>query len=269
ELHCKACKSAYPISHGVPVLLPSPKGFDRYENPSYIANYFYLHYADLLGQDARDILFYEGLVEGSDTFLEVGCGPGRLTLEMGRRFPLAVGIDYSFSFLKSALRLLRGKALRFGLPLEGELAIPISIAPPEDWQELSVEFIAADAHNLPFPKDTFGSIASINLIDRIRDPVAALKEMDRVLKEKGAHFLIADPFSWSEEFTPCSRWLGGRQRGPFRGRGIENLRRILEGDLNIFSPPLGSIISGEHTWTLRAHENRRELIRSLYLKAKR
>lgn len=269
ELECRACGTVFPIREGIPILIRRQPGYTGYEDKAIVANYLYLHYGDLLDSGGGHILFYEDLLDESTTFLEIGCGPGRITVEMARKAQMAIGIDISFELLRPASRLTCGLPFRFQLPLEGKLTSSYEILPHLEWGKANITFLVADALYLPFPKGVFQTVASINLLDRVFDPLRALREMNRVMMAQDASLLVADPFSWLPEYTPPSKWLGGKRRGRIKGRGFENLKAILEGRLNIFRPPLTCVASGQHQWALRVHENRQELIRSLYIKAKR
>lgn len=269
ELHCKACRSSFVIKEGIPILLRNPLSITHYESDSLIGNYLFLHYGDLLGHDSEQVRFYKSLLEGSERILEVGCGPGRLSLEVAVRAQLTIGIDISFGFVRAAQKLSMGRTLSFFLPLEGELKERHTIQPPEGWEKRNVHFLVADALYLPFPNSFFDTLISINLIDRVPDPLRSLAEMNRVTRKKEALLLIADPFSWSSEFTHPSKWLGGRKKGRFKDRGFDNLIRLLQGSYKVFDPPFTSLETGRHRWALRVHENKQELITSLYIKAKR
>ncbi|MCD6298680.1 MAG: molybdopterin-dependent oxidoreductase [Deltaproteobacteria bacterium] len=89
---------------------------------------------------------------------------------------------------------------------------------------------------LPFRSKTFSSLASLNLIDKVPLPIKHLKEINRVAKEKDAQFLFSDPFSWSKDISNEEDWLGGTDRGPYSGRGIENITALLKGERNELLP---------------------------------
>lgn len=48
-----------------------------------------------------------------------------------------------------------------------------------------VEFIASDAHKLPFKNQSFDYVCAIEILEHLEDPELALKEINRVLKPKG------------------------------------------------------------------------------------
>jgi hypothetical protein len=93
--------------------------------------------------------------------------------------------------------------------------------------------------------------------------------MDRVSRKSDAQCLISDPFSWSTDSSPIDEWLGGKDKGPFSGYGIENIAKILDSKETFLFPPWQVLYKGHVWWKLRTHRNHFELIRSLFIKAVR
>ena len=104
--------------------------------------------------------------------LEVGCGPGDLLLQLGRRVPGAdlTGIDPD----PAALRKARRKAARRGL---------------------TVRFMLAYADELPLPDDSLDRVLSSYMLHHLDEQpqVAAMREIRRVLRPGGElHVVDAD-----------------------------------------------------------------------------
>jgi len=55
---------------------------------------------------------------------------------------------------------------------------------------------------------TFDGVILSNLLCRLPDPLACLNAMPKLVN-KGGVVVLVTPFTWLEEFTPKSRWLGG------------------------------------------------------------
>ena len=95
--------------------------------------------------------------------LDVGCGTGGAARALAASVPeveQVVGIDISETMVAEARARTEGSA-----------------AP--------VEFVLGDAHNLPFPDESFDAAYSLRVFEIIGDPRRALSEMARVLRPRG------------------------------------------------------------------------------------
>jgi SAM-dependent methyltransferase len=75
--------------------------------------------------------------------LDIGCSFGSSTFELSKKLTYVFGVDLSFSFILEARKIMHDKKSR------------------------NVEFIVADAINLPFKSKFFHSIVVLNVIDRL------------------------------------------------------------------------------------------------------
>jgi ubiquinone/menaquinone biosynthesis C-methylase UbiE len=96
------------------------------------------------------------------TLLDVGCGPGTLTVGLARRTSpgRVVGIDVAGSIVDRARR-----------------------DTPENVR--NVEFQTADVYEMEFDADTFDVVHAHQVLQHLDDPIAALVEMRRVCKPGG------------------------------------------------------------------------------------
>lgn len=273
-LICKKCRLKYRIEDGVAVLTPYPDWQpdikNKYENPRVVFSYLWSHYGDLLGD--RDWLpaypnWSKLMSKNKGYSLDIGCAVGRFTFEMTGKSDYSIGFDLSFEFIKTARELMKKRGLTFELTEEGYITSTAQIRLPDNVNTKNVEFFVADALNVPFPKSFFTKVASLNILDKVPNPMKHLKEMNRVCRDKDAEILISDPFSWSEEVASVSEWLGGKNEGDFSGFGHDNVARILEGYGEHIIPPWKIIERGKVDWKIRNHRNHSELIKSLYIKA--
>ncbi len=98
--------------------------------------------------------------------LDLGTGVGAMAAELSRRYP---GITLTGADV-SAAQLARAEALH-----------PIA------------HYVLADAEKLPFPDASFDRVHATWLLEHVRDPVAVLREMRRVLARGGmAHVTEVD-----------------------------------------------------------------------------
>lgn len=92
--------------------------------------------------------------------LDLGCGIGITLSILSDYFPDSVGIDIDPKSVKAAKELLKK-------------------------QNLNIPVILYDGKKIPFPKNTFDIITSIEVIEHVEDTELILKEMNRVLKPNG------------------------------------------------------------------------------------
>jgi SAM-dependent methyltransferase len=103
--------------------------------------------------------------------LEVGCGPGHLSISMARRHGLTVtGLDLDPDMIERA----RENVTR---------APAVDASPPS--------FVVGDVASLPFPDSSFDVVVSTFSMHHWADPTAGLADISRVLRP-GARALIWD-----------------------------------------------------------------------------
>jgi len=164
-------------------------------------------------------MLIEAVVPGSSgsnlRALDIGCAVGGSSFELAAGgFQEVVGIDFSAAFIDAANRMKAAEEIKFKLPLEGELEVDI-IATHEANVDAAarerVTFRTGDACRLKDEVDQLGSFDGAllaNLLCRLPDPVACLDGLGKLLRPGGAAVILT-PFSWLEDFTPKSKWLGG------------------------------------------------------------
>ena len=125
--------------------------------------------------------------------LDVGCGPGTITVDLAARLPEGeiIGIDASAGVLEQA----REAAGRSGQGRSGQG---------------NVRFEVGDTYDLSFGDGTFDVVHAHQVLQHLTDPVAALKEMRRVCRPGG---LVAARdgdyagFIWFPEDPEMTEWL--------------------------------------------------------------
>jgi len=117
------------------------------------------------------VILQELALSHDDYLIEVGCGGGALLSDALKSGCRAAAIDHSPDMVKLA-REVNHEAIA-----EGRL-----------------EILQASADHLPFPSDTFTCAAMTGVLGFLPDPVAALREMKRVLVEEGRVVVLgSDP----------------------------------------------------------------------------
>lgn len=120
---------------------------------------------------------------------DIGCGVGRLIGNIAVEFPMVTcyGIDYSYQLLRQASRYWReGRKLDINASQRGFLAEKV-----EGYELKNVHFALAKGEALPFANQSLEVICSSFALDRFEAPLAALKEMYRVLKSNGKLLLLS------------------------------------------------------------------------------
>ncbi len=133
--------------------------------------------------------------------LDVGCGPGTITLDLARRVPQGsvVGLDREAAVIAEASAAAR------------EAALP------------NVELGVGDVYALGYDDDSFDVVHAHQVLQHLGDPVAALREMARVCRPGG---LVAArdsdyaAFTWWPQVPELDEWLG-LYREVARGNGAE------------------------------------------------
>jgi putative 4-mercaptohistidine N1-methyltranferase len=193
-----------------------------YESDLLVDQYLLFHYGtadDQLPYPAgpRDALFYPvrcvseflpaiGLVERA---LDLGCAVGRSTFELSRWAERVVGIDLSHRFIAAANSVRETGRIEIRCLEEGELTTRLSRELPIDLRRQRCRFQVGDATELPADIGQFEVVLAANLIDRVKTPGKLLDSFSRLVCP-GGHLILCSPYTWLEEFTPKSEWLGGK-----------------------------------------------------------
>lgn len=198
SLVCPACATAYGRLDGMWDLIPSGSSalklserehytekIDYYlgMHATWCGSPFYRHYHDSFLADLR------GLPPAS-LILETGCGLGHDGLELLRGGYRVVGTDISPGSLAEARRLHAREGFTD-----------------------TCEHLIVDAENLPFAPNSFDGAFTVASLHHLPDPLAALREIGRVLRPGGVFALGTEPNSW-QNYTiyPLGKLLLGAVR---------------------------------------------------------
>jgi len=100
-----------------------------------------------------------GLLRSSTSVLDVGCGPGSITVGFGKRCNRVVGVESSQDMVRFAREQMKENKVD---------------------DVVSIEF--GDAYKLDYPDSSFDLVFAHQVLQHLSDPVAALEEMSRVAK---------------------------------------------------------------------------------------
>ena len=148
------------------------------------------------------------LAPGGD-LLDVGCGPGTITVDFARRVApgRVVGLDASAEVIDKARALAAAEGV------------------------LNVEFVVGDAYSTGLADDSFDVVHAHQILHHLADPVEVLREMRRVVKPGGVvavrevdyagtviHPLTPGLLKWAALYQRVHRSNGGE---PDAGRRLK------------------------------------------------
>jgi putative 4-mercaptohistidine N1-methyltranferase len=193
-----------------------------YESDFLVDQYLLFHYGTAEDQlpysfGPRDALFYPTrcvndflpAIGSVQRALDLGCAVGRSTFELSRWAGEVVGIDLSHRFIAAANRVRATGQIEIKRPEEGEVITRLIRELPHDLNRERCRFETGDATALRTNIGRFDVVLAANLIDRVQSPADLLNSFSRLV-QSGGHLILSSPYTWLEEFTSKSNWLGGR-----------------------------------------------------------
>jgi ubiquinone/menaquinone biosynthesis C-methylase UbiE len=144
----------------------------------------------------HDAAFFLPYVRPGMRLLDCGCGPGSITLGLAARVAPAevVALDLAQEQLDAAQALAAARGIT------------------------NVRFQRGDIYALPFPAASFDAAFAHNVLEHLRDPLGALREMRRILRPGGVVAVRDD--DWSAYLL--------EPRSPLVEQGIDLILRVVE-----------------------------------------
>ncbi|MEO9198588.1 MAG: methyltransferase domain-containing protein [Antricoccus sp.] len=141
--------------------------------------------------------------------LDVGCGPGTITIDLGECVPrgIVIGIEPSEGILDFAKAMLHRSPVR------------------------NVRFLVGDVYDLNFGGDYFDVVHAHQVLQHLSDPVRALKEMARVCRP-GGYLAIRDAdygaMNWYPHEPELDTWMNIYQQIARSNNAQPNAGRYLK-----------------------------------------
>jgi putative 4-mercaptohistidine N1-methyltranferase len=218
---------------------------DYYESDTTLAQYLEFHYGEAWHGEANfpkelaDAAF-EAL-NGRETCraLDIGCAVGRTALELARHFDHVDGVDFSQTFVNTCRDVVASGMARYARPEEGELV---------SYQERSlaalglaeaaqrVAFHQGDACDLGQGYRDYDLVLAGNLIDRLYKPSLFLETIHERINDLGL-LVIASPYTWLEDYTPKSEWVGGYLKNGEPFTTLDGLKDMLAPHFRLLGEP--------------------------------
>ncbi|HWI58402.1 MAG TPA: methyltransferase domain-containing protein [Bacillota bacterium] len=144
---------------------------------------------------------------GATRGLDIGCGVGRFTFELGCVVDQVLGIDSSAPFIAAARQMARRQSLTIPVKQTGREAVVRRLMLPRALRQSRVQFQVGDALNLrALDEKPFHVVAAINLLCRLPRPRQFLAQLGKWVLP-GGQLLIASPYTWMEEWTAPNQWV--------------------------------------------------------------
>jgi ubiquinone/menaquinone biosynthesis C-methylase UbiE/uncharacterized protein YbaR (Trm112 family) len=165
ELACAGCKAGYPIENGIPRLMPQglldAQMSEIAARDAQVVDYDAMWFLTLFGKIEVPMTLRRLSIVPTDTFLEAGCGTGRMTQEFAGRSWEVVALDFSFQSLCANRKKLCAAGVK------------------------NVHLLQADLCRLPFKSTSFDRAASCQVLEHVPTGSArkqAVSSISRVLK---------------------------------------------------------------------------------------
>lgn len=181
--------------------------------------------------------------------LDIGCAVGASTFELARSYNEVIGIDYSQHFIDAANKMKIDGKMEMEILKSGQLFEKEVATVPSEIDRTRVTFQQGDACSLDSSLGQFDVILASNLLCRLPSPIKFLQSVPNFLKPNGCVVLIS-PYSWLEEYTPVSEWIGGCKDQPPSAEAID---KIMKEEL---SSPFELLHREDMPFLIREHERK-------------
>ncbi len=177
----------------------------------------------------------EYLTDGQ-TLLDVGCGPGSISADLARRLPhgSVLAIDNASEIIEQAA------------------------SEPEYRELTNLTFEVRDVYDTGLEDDSFDVVFAHQVLQHLTDPVAALREMRRVVKPTGV-VAVRDTdfaaFTWYPDDERLTRWLALYHDMTARNHAEADAGRHLKSWAQ--AAGFRDVVVSSATWTFEQPEERR------------
>ena len=170
-------------------------------------------------------------LKSTDTLLDIGCGPGSISIDLAGQVASLVGIDAAAEAIARAEEDRRQRGVA------------------------NASFRVADVYDLPFEDGMFDVVYGHQLLQHLADPVAALVEARRVLAPGGLIAVRDADYGTMVHDPPepaLDRWLALYHEVARHNGGEPDAGRLLSGW--VAQAGFTDIVATTSTWTYSAPE---------------
>ena len=179
--------------------------------------------------------YLERYLEDKSNLLDVGCGPGTITIDFAKRIleGSVLGIDISDEIIQKA----QTASQEFGFD--------------------NCSFDTGNTYHLDFEDNTFDIVHAHQLLQHLTDPVAAIKEMRRVVRPGGVVALRDADYGgmvWAPTDPKLDEWMDLYQQMTKKNKVTANAGRYLFSWVTQAS--FSSVEVTSSTWTFSTPDTR-------------
>ncbi|TDH67838.1 hypothetical protein CCR75_001958 [Bremia lactucae] len=184
-----------------------------------------------------------------DRALDIGCAVGRATFELSKYYDEVMGIDYSYHFVDAANQMKEKGSMEYEAHIQGDIHELRRVKLPSGVKAHNVKFCQGDACNLSPSIGTFDAVLAINLLCRLPEPEKFLRNIGKFINPGGI-FVLVSPYSWLEEYTVKSKWIGGVRDG--EGAPVDSFSVIK----SVLSEDFSLVGREDYAFIIREHERK-------------
>ncbi|WDE08117.1 5-histidylcysteine sulfoxide synthase [Thalassomonas viridans] len=166
-----------------------------------------------------------------EKMLDLGCSVGRCAFELAPAFDHIDAVDFSARYIQHGVRLQQGQSVRYTCENEGDIVdfkeIFLSNLGLEQGKD-KIDFCQGDAANLKAIFTGYDLVLAQQVLESSYDPRLFLTNIRQRLKPGGLLVLVSD-YSFTEEVTDKSKWLGGIKVNGENVTGFDGLQQCLTG----------------------------------------
>lgn len=141
--------------------------------------------------------------------LDLGCAVGGATFHLASYFESVVGIDFSHAFVNAANAIKASGTMKYSYRIEGEILADSEVVIDSSIDRQRCTFKQGDACNLDLEDlGQFEIVLGANLVCRLPEPAVFLTSVKDLIVE-GGYLVLPSPYTWLEQFTEKSKWMGG------------------------------------------------------------
>ncbi len=242
-----------------------PLGGSDYESSELLSQYLLLHFSDpkvvfpfdfgptealSFPQRCASLVIAEAKKAKGPmkSVLDLGCAVGGSSFVLSQYFESVTGVDLSSSFIAAANHLKAADEIEFDRKDQGEIRTRLTAKKPKDSHPERIQFLEADACNLPPQLNNFDAVMMANLLCRLPDPKACLAAMSgkNGAVRPGGLLILFSPYSWLEQHTARAHWLGARRENNTAISSSDEIKQFMDPDFNLLKTSDVPLLIREH-----------------------